>query len=312
MRFQQTERTAIRTQHKIHEIADRRYQRAAALAEDIERYLQGWAIEAKRDCHWYVLRKAVHRHMAAVAITTAAAVLVTVFAAAMTVLYLDAEKQRRLAERRTQEARLAEMAAETERDTRRSSGPRNYGGTFTSTRLRSRRMPMTKKTLPSSRSSCATVPRICAGGSCAMFSPDGQMIVSGGADGAVRFWSADTGIATMVLPDHGARVTAVAFSPDGATLASGGWDRTVRVWDVASGEQILRLDHEDANVNAVAFSPDGVNLVSGSEDRTVRLWDVESGLERNNHAPGSGNPLEQAFTDRWRQNVSFPSEVGSQ
>ena len=35
-------------------------------------------------------------------------------------------------------------------------------------------------------------------------------------------------------------------------------------------------------------------------------FNVEYGLERNNHAPGSGNPLEQAFTDRWRQNVSFP------
>ena len=94
---------------------DRRYQSAAALAEDIERYLQGWAIEAKRDSHWYVLRKAVHRHMAAVAIATAAAVLISVFAAAMTVLYFDAEKQRQLAERRTQEVQFAKLVAETER-----------------------------------------------------------------------------------------------------------------------------------------------------------------------------------------------------
>ena len=99
----------------------------------------------------------------------------------------------------------------------------------------------------------------------------------------------------MVLPDHGARVTAVAFSPDGATLASGGWDRTVRVWDVASGEQILRLDHEDANVNAVAFSPDGKQILSASY-RSLRLWGTDSGALEGTLLGHENGALTVAFT----------------
>jgi tetratricopeptide (TPR) repeat protein len=41
---------------------DRRYQSANELGRDIQRYLKGDAIEAKRDSAWYVLRKSVKRH----------------------------------------------------------------------------------------------------------------------------------------------------------------------------------------------------------------------------------------------------------
>ncbi|MDX2198030.1 MAG: serine/threonine-protein kinase [Phycisphaerae bacterium] len=41
---------------------DERYQSAGDLQRELERYLRGDAIEAKRDSAWYVLRKAIHRH----------------------------------------------------------------------------------------------------------------------------------------------------------------------------------------------------------------------------------------------------------
>lgn len=42
--------------------ADRRYQSAGALGRDVERYLAGEAIDARRDSTWYVVRKAIGRH----------------------------------------------------------------------------------------------------------------------------------------------------------------------------------------------------------------------------------------------------------
>jgi serine/threonine protein kinase len=51
---------------------ERRYQSASELARDIRRYLDGEAIEAKRDSGWYVLSKTVSRHKAP---ASAAAVL---------------------------------------------------------------------------------------------------------------------------------------------------------------------------------------------------------------------------------------------
>ncbi|MCH7813668.1 MAG: protein kinase [Planctomycetes bacterium] len=54
---------------------ERRYQSAGALAEDVERYLAGDAIEAKRDSGWYVTRKLLRRYRAPVGVTCAFAII---------------------------------------------------------------------------------------------------------------------------------------------------------------------------------------------------------------------------------------------
>ncbi|MBN1565197.1 MAG: hypothetical protein JXA10_15235, partial [Anaerolineae bacterium] len=63
------------------------------------------------------------------------------------------------------------------------------------------------------------------------WSPDGARIVSGGDDGIVRIWNAQTG---EELDQFAANPTgpvwSVAWSPDNRTVVSGGDDGTVRAW----------------------------------------------------------------------------------
>jgi uncharacterized protein YjbI with pentapeptide repeats len=110
------------------------------------------------------------------------------------------------------------------------------------------------------------------------FSPNGELMASGHADGGVRLRDAASGNELRRLDGHSDSVSSVAFSPDGARLASASYDHSVRLWDAASGNQLRRLDGHSHYVLSVAFSPDGARLASASYDHSVRLWDAASGV----------------------------------
>ncbi len=78
---------------------DRRYQSAGDLLREVNRYLAGHAIEAKRDSTWYLIRKTVTRNKLPVALAVAFVGVLVLFSAAMTVMYRGSERMRAQAER---------------------------------------------------------------------------------------------------------------------------------------------------------------------------------------------------------------------
>ena len=110
------------------------------------------------------------------------------------------------------------------------------------------------------------------------FSPAGNTLASGGADGTVILWDVVTGAYKQALSEHWSVIYSVAFSPDGNTLASGSADSTVILWDVVAGTHKQPLTGHTGQVASVAFSPDGRTVASGSYDNTIRLWDAVTGM----------------------------------
>lgn len=106
------------------------------------------------------------------------------------------------------------------------------------------------------------------------FSPDGQILASGGVDKTVRLWDVGTGTLNATLTEHTEPVLYVSFSPDGQTLASGGYDETVRLWNVGTGTLNATLTEHTGAVLDVSFSPDGRTLASGDLGGQIYLWDV--------------------------------------
>jgi len=79
----------------------------------------------------------------------------------------------------------------------------------------------------------------------------------------------------MILP-HPRLIEVVAYSPDGTRVVTGCYDGKGRLWDADSGRLVAELPHKDY-VNRALFTPDGKVIVTASADKTLRLWDGATG-----------------------------------
>lgn len=108
------------------------------------------------------------------------------------------------------------------------------------------------------------------------FSPDGQLIVSGGDDNTVRLWRTD-GTLVRVIGKHQDLILGVAFSPDGQMVISGSDDNTLRLWGLDGSLRQTFKGHSQ-RIWSVAFSPDSEFVASASEDGTVKVWQINGKL----------------------------------
>jgi WD40 repeat protein/serine/threonine protein kinase len=109
------------------------------------------------------------------------------------------------------------------------------------------------------------------------FNSNGKWVVTASADHTARVWEAATGKAVGEPLRHGGQVNSAVFSPDGKWVVTASDDGTARLWDAASGKAVNEPLRHDGRVNSAAFSPDGKWIVTASDDGTARLWDAMSG-----------------------------------
>ena len=111
----------------------------------------------------------------------------------------------------------------------------------------------------------------------AVFSPDGQYILTASADQTARLWEKASGKQIMTYHGHEGPVNSAVFSPDGEHILTASDDQTARLWERSSGKQIMTYRGHEFWVTSAVFSPDGEYILTASHDNTARLWERESG-----------------------------------
>jgi len=110
-------------------------------------------------------------------------------------------------------------------------------------------------------------------------STDGQLAVTGGPNGQLRFWDAAT-LRLKHTASAGGAVLTLAFSRDGQRLAVGLQSGVVGIWALdaqRAPQRLFAFDISNTPVCSVCFHPtDAKRLVLGGGDGSVQLWDVGS------------------------------------
>jgi WD40 repeat protein/predicted Ser/Thr protein kinase len=138
------------------------------------------------------------------------------------------------------------------------------------------------------------------------FSPDGRRVASLDRGGLVKVWDPEDGRDIASYQLDGDNIDVAAFSPDLLRLA---WvssfhkdleaTKIIKVWDLTTGKQVVALrGHPTRFITAMAFSSDGQRLASAcsAEGTTqfftieqVKVWDLAAGRELQTLGAGRGS-----------------------
>jgi WD40 repeat protein/tRNA A-37 threonylcarbamoyl transferase component Bud32/tetratricopeptide (TPR) repeat protein len=133
------------------------------------------------------------------------------------------------------------------------------------------------------------------------FSPDGERLVAGSADGLLRILCSRTGQEVVAL-DAGDWQLRVAFSPAGDRLAVALGEGPVLVWQGEALPETRTVGTHARPVLALAFSPDSQSLATGSTSGAVQVWDVRSGRKTfEPKGPPRGVVYDLAFSPDGKQ-----------
>jgi WD40 repeat protein len=263
----------------------RRYESAAALAADVQRYLADEPVLACPPSAWYRFHKFARRNR--VALATASVVgpaVVGAIAVLAASLVLVAGEQRA-----AQAAQAAEARAQDDR--RKAVERERHEAYFHHITLAHRDLALESLAacpedlrgwewhylMRLSKAEPLVIRDQTAVNGVA-FSPDGERLASAGGDGTIKVWNSRTGeLVRTVLAAHVDSVVAVAFHPDGRHLASTGADRKVKVWDLTTGREVFddgcTAIRKFGAAYTVAFRPPDGRHLAACSDGVVQVWD---------------------------------------
>jgi WD40 repeat protein len=99
------------------------------------------------------------------------------------------------------------------------------------------------------------------------WNPRGEVLISGGSDGRLRWWEVASGQCLRVREAHQGTINAIRVSSEGTRLASCGDDGAIMLWDLEVGGHLrtLRRDRPYERLNIT-----GIRGLTQAEIATLR------------------------------------------
>jgi WD40 repeat protein/tRNA A-37 threonylcarbamoyl transferase component Bud32 len=296
----------------LEKVPARRYASAAALADDLRRYLAGEPIAARPVGGGERLAKWARRRPAVAALSAAVVAVTAVAFVLVTAAFIQMDEKRREAEDGQAQLRIAERAAQAKAEEALKAQKATLYGNYRNNISLAHQLWLANNVTRArevladcppehrnwewryldrvTRAERYTVPGDGKAVATLAFSPDGRLLVVGeiGAPDQVQVRDAATGKVLLTLP--GAVPHTATFSPDGKRLAWVGRE-VVEVLRVDPGQPAAQWPRQSYKVNATAaalcFTPAGQLLAAeplatgeNLHGRTdVRVLDVETDRE---------------------------------
>ncbi len=109
-----------------------------------------------------------------------------------------------------------------------------------------------------------------------VYSHNGKLIATAGADGVTHVWDAQSLAEIRGFRAHTNWVTAVTFTPDDNAILSASVDKTVRSFELTRQNSSTAVTHTGP-IQCVAVSRDGQLVATGSNDKSVKIWTLATG-----------------------------------
>jgi WD40 repeat protein len=134
------------------------------------------------------------------------------------------------------------------------------------------------------------------------FNPDGTQLlvssgnVSTGRVGEVKTWDARTGRELLTMEGKAGAFFNAVYSPDGRLIAAPSKDKLVRVWEAATGRLLHTLAPKRGCTIDAAFNRDGSRLAVAVDGPGVVVYDTATGAEVSTHPAGAGYVITVAYS----------------
>ena len=108
----------------------------------------------------------------------------------------------------------------------------------------------------------------------AVFSLDGQYVLTGSADRTARMWNAANGAVVTTFAGHESDVTMALRSKDGKRVATLTTRGTLRLWQPngTSAVQLSSVTLDDETIESIVFSADGSLILARAQGGNHRRW----------------------------------------